>query len=119
MNQVHILIDFETDTTVFETRSEIDFKKQEIKMTFTQGNRISYILFSSDVRKLDILGFRYYLVSYSENIDDYFTAMGTEQSLLWMARAFDERVSFWNTDGDRTMHTKLSWKFCKFLKEVC
>ena len=54
------------------------------------------------------------MVSYSENIDDYFTAMGTEQSLLWMARAFDERVSFWNTNGDRTFHTKLSWKFCKY-----
>ena len=64
------------------------------------------------------LEFRYYLVSYSENIDDYLTAMGTEQSLLWMARAFDERVSFWNTDGAHTFHTKLSWKFCKYSR-IC
>ena len=58
----------------------------------------------------------YQLVTFTDNYEEYLSAMGTSQSLMWMAKAFDERftTSKVGADGVLTWRWKLTWKWCKF-----
>ena len=57
----------------------------------------------------------YQLVTFTDNYEEYLSAMGTSQSLMWMAKAFDERFSTSEVaaDGVLTWRWKLTWKWCK------
>ena len=54
-------------------------------------------------------------MTFTDNYEKFLSAMGTSQSLMWMAKAFDERftTSEVGADGVLTWRWKLTWKWCK------
>ena len=55
-------------------------------------------------------------MTFTDNYEEYLSAMGTSQSLMWMAKAFDERFTTSEAagaDGVLTWRWKLTWKWCK------